>query len=494
MFEYIGVNLTTVLIIVIVSLVVRLLLDRKRYSPPLPPSPSYRLPIIGHLHLLDIDVRKHLRKFRRQLGDVYSLWYGEKLVIHIAGYENIREAFLKNADKFAARPHLYISEKCNKKTGIIWTENELWREQRTFAFSTMKRFGMGKSVLEIKIKDEAKSLIEEMKKEIGTPFDPRTLLSTCSTNVVVSIVFKGRFQHTDKRLIQMLDTFNSYIVTAAGIGNFIPWLAKLPGDLFQVKKLFRNWELVIKYAKEIIAEHEKDFDEDNIEDLTSAYISEMRRLKASGVATTMNYDQLTGTICDLFMAGTSTTASALRWSIVCLVQFPDIQEKLYNEVSNAIGTELPSMKDKARLVYLEAFAMEVMRYCEMILVAMHATSHDLVYKGFSFPKEAMIIPDFDSVLYDENIWGDPEVFRPERFIDDHGNLIKRDEMIIFFIGKRSCMGEALAKMEMLIFLGAIVQNFKFESPPGETLTVEKVDGQFGFTHGPNIYNVVMTSR
>ncbi|KAL4237191.1 hypothetical protein ACF0H5_005571 [Mactra antiquata] len=189
MFEYIGINVTTVLIIVIVSLVVCLLLEWKRYSPPLPPSPSFRLPIIGHLHLLEIDSRKHLRKFRRLLGDVYSLWYGERLVIHIAGYENIREAFLKNADNFAARPHLYVLEKCHRKTD----------------------------------------------------------------------------------------------------------------------------------------------------------------------------DQLVGTITDLFLGGSTVVVTTLRWSVVYLVQFPDIQEKLFNEVSKAIGKEMPSMKDKARLVYLEAFALEVMR-------------------------------------------------------------------------------------------------------------------------------------
>ncbi|KAL4237192.1 hypothetical protein ACF0H5_005572 [Mactra antiquata] len=130
----------------------------------------------------------------------------------------------------------------------------------------------------------------------------------------------------------------------------------------------------------------------------------------------------------------------------------------------------------------------------MVFEVIHATSHDLIFKGFSIPKEAIIVPDFDSVLFDEDIWGDPEVFRPERFIDDHGNLMKRDEMIIFFIGKRSCVGEALTKMEMLMFLGALIQNFKFESPPGETLTLEKADGEFGFLHEPHYYKVLITPR
>lgn len=66
---------------------------------------------------------------------------------------------------------------------------------------------------------------------------------------------------------------------------------------------------------------------------------------------------------------------------------------------------------------------------------MHTTARDLVFKGFTIPKHAILMPDMDSVLSDSQIWGDPQNFRPERFLDDEGNFKKREEMIAFFMGK-----------------------------------------------------------
>ena len=70
----------------------------------LPPGPKYRLPLIGHLHLMNADMRICLRKFRKQYGDVYSLYLGSKLTIIISGYDALKDAFLKNGDTFSNRP------------------------------------------------------------------------------------------------------------------------------------------------------------------------------------------------------------------------------------------------------------------------------------------------------------------------------------------------------------------------------------------------------
>ena len=47
----------------------------------------------------------------------------------------------------------------------------------------------------------------------------------------------------------------------------------------------------------------------------------------------------------------------------------------------------------------------------------------------------MILPNLDSVLQDPEIWGDPENFRPERFIDPDGKVKRPEEFIPFGMGK-----------------------------------------------------------
>lgn len=46
----------------------------------------------------------------------------------------------------------------------------------------------------------------------------------------------------------------------------------------------------------------------------------------------------------------------------------------------------------------------------------------------------MILPNLDSLMMDEDVWGDPQVFRPERFINSDGKLSVPPEFIPFFIG------------------------------------------------------------
>ena len=70
----------------------------------LPPGPKFRLPIVGNMYAVEPDMRKFLRKYRKLYGDIYSLYLGTKLVIVIAGYGKIKEAFDKNADVFSNRP------------------------------------------------------------------------------------------------------------------------------------------------------------------------------------------------------------------------------------------------------------------------------------------------------------------------------------------------------------------------------------------------------
>ncbi|XP_053386075.1 cytochrome P450 1A1-like [Mercenaria mercenaria] len=85
-------------------------------------------------------------------------------------------------------------------------------------------------------------------------------------------------------------------------------------------------------------------------------------LYMSDIATRKRVEELWGMISDLFVAGSHTTAAAIRWAIICLVQFPEIQEKVHNNISSSLGDQkLPSTVDKTSLGYLEAFYLERLR-------------------------------------------------------------------------------------------------------------------------------------
>lgn len=69
--------------------------------------------------------------------------------------------------------------------------------------------------------------------------------------------------------------------------------------------------------------------------------------------------------------------------------------------------------------------------------------------------------------HDPKIWGDDvDEFKPERFLNADGHFVKREELIAFSFGKRSCPGESLAVVELFLYTTYILQKYRLALPPG----------------------------
>jgi cytochrome P450 len=80
--------------------------------------------------------------------------------------------------------------------------------------------------------------------------------------------------------------------------------------------------------------------------------------------------------------------------------------------------------------------METLRISELVAFPpFHCTSDDVTLRGYSIPRDTFVFVNLSSVMTDADIWGDPENFRPERFIAPDGSLIRKEELIPFGIGK-----------------------------------------------------------
>ena len=92
-----------------------------RRPPGLPPGPGPALPLLGHIHLVDKDPRAKFRAWRRQYGDVFSLYMGGRLVVVLNGFPVIKETLVKLAEVFSDRPHTFLSDKFAKNRGTSLT-------------------------------------------------------------------------------------------------------------------------------------------------------------------------------------------------------------------------------------------------------------------------------------------------------------------------------------------------------------------------------------
>lgn len=92
-----------------------------------------------------------------------------------------------------------------------------------------------------------------------------------------------------------------------------------------------------------------------------------------------------------------------------------------------------------------------------------------------------------------HLWGDPEKFRPDRFLGASGQLNKdwTEKVLIFGMGKRRCVGDGFARLEMFVFLTTLLHGLKIENVPGQKLDL---GADFGLTMKPHPYRITVSSR
>ncbi|XP_035825183.1 cytochrome P450 2G1-like [Aplysia californica] len=144
--------------------------------------------------------------------------------------------------------------------------------------------------------------------------------------------------------------------------------------------------------------------------------------------------------------------------------------QIYKEICEHIGTHrVPTIQDKPKLKYLQAVIYETLRLANIVPLRRreclfsltfffccpfvpspyisthiafsfppnsltHMVTEDTELRGYVIPKGTFVVPNLYSALMDEKVWGDPQNFRPERFLDSQENIVKREEMIPFSLG------------------------------------------------------------
>ncbi|XP_041357822.1 cytochrome P450 2J6-like [Gigantopelta aegis] len=460
-----------------------------------PPGPWFYLPVIGNLVQIGANPVTSFREMRKKYGDVFSVYMANRLVIVVNGFDNLKEAFVKNGDTFSNRPNLFFTKVITYDKGITGSSGEVWKEQRKFALQTLRNLGMGKNILQSKIQEESTAFIEELTKREGKATDLRNLIGSSVSNIISSIVFGKRFEYKDPMFIKFVKIVEENVLIPPVL-HFFPFLRFLPGDMFNIKHMMRGMEAIEhELFESSVREHTVHYDENNTDDFISAYIKEMKHKERLGdTSSSINNDNLCVVIKDLFFAGTETTATALRWLLLYFLHFPEIQNKCFAEIQDNVGCDKTIyMEDKTKLPYLEATIMEILRHADIgPLSVMRTVTSETMLKGYRIPSNALVIPNIDSVLSDSRIWGDPENFRPDRFLDENGHITKPEEYIPFLFGPRNCLGESLARMELFLFLASMLQKFEFVK--GEGAVLPTLDGVLGFTHEPEPYLIRATLR
>ncbi|PVD29098.1 hypothetical protein C0Q70_11695 [Pomacea canaliculata] len=273
-------EIPSLLLLVVLALVSLWWMSTRRPAG-VPPGPGFALPLLGHLHLLKSGILSKFEIWRRQYGDVFSLYMGSQLVVVLNGYEVIKDAMVKHADAFSDRPHFSIVEKL-KIRGVVDSSGPVWKAQRKTSLEILRELGMGKNILAEKIQEEVKEYIEAIAKKNGEPQDLTRITQVSVSNNICSIVFGKRFEYEDpvfKGYMQRIEENIQAAGTVAVVQTF-PVFRFIPGDPFGVRKIFDNVIAILNtLIKPFIDLHVKNFDENCVDDFISAYLREIRKVQ-----------------------------------------------------------------------------------------------------------------------------------------------------------------------------------------------------------------------
>ncbi|KAL1788042.1 cytochrome P450 2C55, partial [Sigmodon hispidus] len=432
----------------------------------LPPGPT-PLPLIGNILQIDMkDVSKSLTDFSKVYGPVFTLYFGTKPSVVVHGYEAVKEALENLGEEFSGRGSFPIVERMNNGLGIIFSNGTKWKELRRFSLMTLRNFGMGKRSIEDRIQEEAQCLVEELRKTNGSLCDPTFILSCAPSNVICSVVFHNRFDYKDKNFLNLMEKLNENFKIMNSpwmqVCNAIPvFLDYLPGSH---KTALKNFAEIKSYILKRVKEHQETLDMDNPRDFIDCFLIKMEQEK-NKPHSEFTTESLMATVADVFVAGTETTSTTLRYGLLLLLKHTEVTAKVQKEIDNVIGRHRsPSMQDRTRMPYTDATVHEIQRYINLIPNNVpHAATCNVKFRNYVIPKGTDLITSLTSVLHDDKEFPNPKIFDPGHFLDEKGNFKKTDYFMPFSIGKRMCVGEALARMELFLLLTTIVQNFNLKS-------------------------------
>lgn len=475
--------------------------SRPRGLPPGPPT----APLIGNA-LAFPSVRPHLQftTWAKQYGDVFSLTIVHKTIIVLNTPSAVREIIDKRSNSSSNRPKSVVLNSIvspGTNFGMSEVADETWRLGRKAAAHLLSptNFKKFRPIQHA----EATQLIWDLMRDPNDWFEH---IGRYTTSFALAIIYGHRapnlvstdvveFLNLHPQLMKTLDFNRVAIVDLFPILAIIPWVSwkKTINDL---RTLYNNF-----YGRLYTTVHSRlKKSEGNGAFMEQAIIhSSEWGLKNEEVVKNLGA---------VLLQGSDTTSATLQNLVICLVLFPEAQEKAHQEVMRVVGPDkAPCWEDLPSLPYTMALVQECNRFHPVDPLGLpHAMTEDEVVDGILYPTGTTILLNVWAILHDERYYDRPYEFIPERFIrhplgvmpDVEDDPARRPNTTLFGGGRRVCPGIEFAQTSLDIVAANFVWGLRF-SPAIDPSTVQPIlpsfdDYSTGVTSVPKPVKITIQPR
>jgi len=334
--------------------------------------------------------------------------------------------------------------------------------------------------MEALIGQEVERLVAQLEEAKGQPQQMRCFFNTSALRALWCVMTSEDLlesKHDLRGLWKKIDSVFSFANTPLGMimlasSLFSQLLEALGFDTMSaIDQEFANM------CSKIVTEHEDTFQEDSIRDFTDSYIKLRReqheRMSQVSFHGSTGLKNQVGMMIDIMQAGTETTSKTLEWSILFMIAYPDVAKKVQEELDKITGgTRLPCWADRSETPYTEAVITEIQRCASVSPNGgfPRFTKSAIKLMGYDIPKGTSVWANLDYLIRNQKAFPNPDKFDPERHLQN-GKHVPHPHVIPFGYGKRRCLGETLARMELYRFFTGLVHHFHIRKRPGDELTL-----------------------
>ncbi|XP_014370851.2 probable cytochrome P450 304a1 [Papilio machaon] len=482
---------TTILAIILMGLFAHFY--KKAYKrhenfPPGPPSlpiyGAYWLVLLKGLNNLPTAFIKYAKEYQTK---VVGFYLSNIPAVVVNDPELIKEVL--HREEFDGRMDIIMGRLRSywKKLGIFFTDGYFWHVQRRFTLRYMRDYGFGKreDTLESTVAHEIKEMIDmsingpkyPAEKELvkGDLIHLPHYFAVPFINGVIHIVTRTTVPRSEYH--KLWDVARGALLfqrSSNDLGaalSLTPCLKDIMPKYSGYQDLRDGNQVLLDFFTKLVREAMDTFNEDYDRHFLDMYIRKMNEEKKLN-KTTYSEDQLVLLCTDYMFPAASAVQALLTMLVDRLLLHPEVQDKVHEEIDRVVGRDrMPTLDDRKNMPYTEACIREALRMDTIVpLGVSHRATSDTKLGGYDIPQDTMVNLNFVTLHMSKEIWGDPENFRPERFIENGQLQLSKDKTLPFGAGRRICAGETFARQTMFQVFSCFMQAFRVSTADGKPKT------------------------
>ncbi|EGG18807.1 cytochrome P450 family protein [Cavenderia fasciculata] len=355
---------------------------------------------------------KYFPKYAK-VGKVLKIFVLDKCYITIADTAVLKNVYsAENGDYFKARPYQsrYLLAHNSNDSFIATSDYQKWKETRKLLIGSFGKSKLAKNYSPF-IDSQTKELIEKFKQFNGQPIETNEFWKKYFMNIVSNHAlshyvsydedFKEGFYY---RVYNALDGINF----GMGLQFFISCSKIIWPLCYLIQyKLKNHYKTLIEAFVPIYNHHLETLDDQNPRDICDLLILEG-----------YDKDYVINTCYDMY-TGLDTTLSTFQWAFLMLNNYPEYQEKMFQELDEIVGRGNQCLiSHRPNTPYVNAFILEVYRYKPTVVFSFpRECTQDVIISYYFFPKNCMVSGCIDIIQNDPDYFDEPHTFNPERFIN-----------------------------------------------------------------------------